>query len=360
MGRYEVIQTDDNQYYFKNSRLLLLRSALTRDIEYDSVLVQLKMMSHYQKMISSITVEIICFDLEGNLLERKEYQYLDLAARNKDVFADRVPVYLSDNKTRKYLVVLKKIIFEGDILKVIDNGKCYMIPSHAFPVEGNLKDQFIRNVKTSGRNVKAQYLPERFDDFWKCSCGYINSVDDETCSGCGCEIKVLESNLDIDKLNADLETFRIEEEEKTIKQKEARSKTIKRAIAITIAIIFVTIGVNFYNKNIAPDINYQKAQKAYQDGEYENAIVLLEKLGEYKEAPELLKSSKYDLANSYFEEEKYNEAEEAFEELGDYEDSRSRKKEAERAIAYEEAVEKFNEGKYRVNHFSCGIGHATL
>ncbi|MDO5139678.1 MAG: hypothetical protein Q4D71_14610 [Oscillospiraceae bacterium] len=90
MGRYEVIQIDDNQYFFKNSRLLLLRSALTRDIEYDSVLVQLKMMSHYQKIISSITVEIICFDLEGNLLEKKEYQYLDLAIRNKEVFADRI------------------------------------------------------------------------------------------------------------------------------------------------------------------------------------------------------------------------------------------------------------------------------
>ena len=346
MGRYEVIQIDDNQYFFKNSRLLLLRSALTRDIEYDSVLVQLKMMSHYQKMISSITVEIICFDLEGNLLEKKEYQYLDLAIRNKDVFADRIPVYLGNNKTRKYLVVLKKIIFEGGAIKVIDNGNCHLIPSHAFPFEGNLKDQFIRNIKASGGNAKTQYLPERFDVFWKCSCGYINSIDNEACSNCGCEIKVLESNLDIDKLNADLETFRIEEEEKEIQQKKARAKTIKRAIAITIAIIIAAIGLNFYNNIIAPDINYQKAQKAYQDGEYDNAIVLLEKLGEYKEAPELLKRTKYDLANRYFEEEKYKKAEEGFEELGYYEDSRSRKIEAERAIAYEEAVEKFNEGNY--------------
>ena len=81
---------------------------------------------------------------------------------------------------------------------------------------------------------------------------------------------------------------------------------------------------------------YKKAMAHYDAGEYEKAIELFTKLGDYENSAEMLKDSKYLLAIKYYEAKDFENAKALFDELSDYKDSPEQLKNTKRAIMFEE------------------------
>ncbi|SEM23014.1 Tetratricopeptide repeat-containing protein [Butyrivibrio sp. ob235] len=112
--------------------------------------------------------------------------------------------------------------------------------------------------------------------------------------------KVYEGKNKISKAKADEADRKLEEQrqnelaEIARKKREYAEKQRKKIIAITstvavavVAIIIVAVSVTYSKKND----NYQKAVSYFNNGEYENAIEIFEKLGGYKDSVDYLSSA---------------------------------------------------------------------
>ena len=89
-------------------------------------------------------------------------------------------------------------------------------------------------------------------------------------------------------------------------------------------------------------IDYKKATKLYNNGEWDEAIEIFESLGSYEDSKDMVNACNYEKATELYENKEYDEAIEIFESLGEYKDSADRIKE----YIYLNAVALMNEGKY--------------
>ena len=89
-------------------------------------------------------------------------------------------------------------------------------------------------------------------------------------------------------------------------------------------------------------IDYKKATKLYNNGEWNEAIEIFESLGSYEDSKDMVNACNYEKATELYENKEYDEAIEIFESLGEYKDSADRIKE----YIYLNAVALMNEGKY--------------
>ncbi len=147
---------------------------------------------------------------------------------------------------------------------------------------------------------------------------------------------------------------RIEE----IKAEQVRRKKddIKFAISAGSICVIIFVVIILYAHLIEPAVNYKKAIELMEGQKYEEAQAEFEKLGNYKDAEELFKEAKYNIATELKNQKDYDEAIEIFEELEDYKDTEDILKEAKynKAILlkeekkYNEAIEIFQElGNYK-------------
>lgn len=346
MGRYEVLFTDSKSYCVSGTDLLLSKSALTKDNERDAILVQLKFKSFYQKRIASLYIVITGINLEGRVIEEKPFQYIDVDAGKNEEFGDRTPVYMDDSTVRKFFVHVKKIVFDDGSVETVDSGDCIMIPENTFPLEGDLKEQYVRTVRTAGGSPKAVSTPVKIERFWRCSCGKVNILDDNSCSSCGSSAESVFRNLDENKLSIDLIEFKKREEAEAEEKKKKQASFIKKAAVVCAAIAAVAVLIITYKKVISPALSYSQAEKYYENGDYEKAIAEMSALGEYKDASEQIKKYKYDQAADLYEKGDHNKAKQVFKELGEYSDSKTRYKEIVKEDEYDNAVADMGKGNY--------------
>ena len=148
----------------------------------------------------------------------------------------------------------------------------------------------------------------------KCpECGKMISDKSENCIGCGYPV------------NGNSKT---EEEKKVKKEKPERKPINKRfvkTIAIAVPVIAVIVAAIIFLNSSA--FKYILAQNAEKKNNYDKAIELYSKLGNYKDSPirleENQKIKKYNDATNLKAEKKYDEAIAIFEDLSEYNDSTS-------------------------------------
>ncbi|MBR5616776.1 MAG: protein kinase [Oscillospiraceae bacterium] len=165
---------------------------------------------------------------------------------------------------------------------------------------------------------------------------------------------------------------KLKEAEECRKQEEAiRAKRNKKiatvvfsSIAVCVAIIFLWTSVLF------PMIRYNKAEKLFESGSYDEAITIFTELGDYRDAAQRIPEVKYAKADTLLEGGFFDQAIEAFGALGNYEDSPDRVKEAKYAKAgalaeqgsYREAAVIYNVlGSYKDSpdrYFECVLKYA--
>ena len=132
---------------------------------------------------------------------------------------------------------------------------------------------------------------------------------------------------------------KIKQREEISKKRKTRFIKIASPIvaAIVIALIFLTVYL------FVPLTKYNKAEKAYKNGNYDTAIALYDDLyrnhHDFKNAASKIKSTKYKKADMLVKAGKYCEAQEIFESLGNYKNSADR-------LNLTKASECFSNGDY--------------
>lgn len=346
MGRYEVLITDDTCRCFDGASILLIKSALTKDNLKESILIQLKLESFYEKNVVSLFLAITGMDLEGNVIEEKLFQYSDLNVGKYEEFGDRIPIYMDHSNIRKYSICVRKILFQDGSSEMVNTGMCMEVPEIPFPYEEELKEQYIRTVKAKGGTPKVVCTPLMTGRFWRCSCGMVNAEEENECRLCKCKVSSIFDNLEKGTLSNELEEYKRNTAEAEEKRKKKQVSAIKKA-AVVFAAAAVVVVIALICKNvISPALTYNKAERYYKNGDYEKAIAEMLSIIDYKDAPEQIRKYKYDQASEMYEEGEHDKAKKIFNDIRGYADSKERYESIVKEDAYDRAVKQMNDKNY--------------
>ncbi len=215
--RYTQLFALSKDLYIDGSPVVISAGALLKDNDKDSVLVQLKIKNICRKVIKAVTVKIIPMDSAGrDLGEKIEHKFLDISAKRNDEFAQKEPVYLSDNSTRAFSVYVSEVIFDDNSIWSCEDSGWETLPDE----EIRFADSELLKQYKMTYGAYAGKQPVYMNSIWKCTCGYINSSDEEKCQNCSIEIGKLKG-FDMEQLKADC-SARLEKEE--LARQEAKKK----------------------------------------------------------------------------------------------------------------------------------------
>ena len=94
----------------------ILESRLCREPETMRIALFLMLQNISGKEISSVTVDICCFDDRVRLLLTKPFTYTDLSVKDGAHFGLDVPIYLSSMRTDSVTVTLRKVVYRDQTL----------------------------------------------------------------------------------------------------------------------------------------------------------------------------------------------------------------------------------------------------
>ena len=297
--RFEKLFTLPDNLYSEQAPIIITAGSLLKDTETGKIIAQLKFHSIYNKKIKALRISVSAYDVSGNELEGvDDYQYLDLEIHNGQEFGSNKAIVLPNEFTRSFaikniFVVLADGISIGVNLPLSPLPKSQTLQQKLNDLE--LVKQYQIETKTNGIMV-----PICKDNIWYCPCGEWNNS--KTCTKCHSDKETIfhEYNVSLllEKKNVRLEKEK-EEQEKQLKLTEAarlealekerankvaiKKKVTKFSIFLVISII-VIVSLLFAVNIVKNIITYNDALQLKNDGKYDEACVLFEKLDEYKDS----------------------------------------------------------------------------
>lgn len=304
--RYERIILSESRFWNVKSPVMLLKWALLKDNQNKHNVLQLKLLNYSEKDILAVSVDINCYDLNKELVEVISYDYLDLNILPNQIFGDREAIDVESRTAREFQFIIKKVFYSDksnfDVnAKLIDMGS-----NKSLNVFGKYQEIFSEEYCKICQELKPYCAPEFNEAYWTCSCGRINPYTEKGCIECGIEKVTLEKLSNMDYLKSQYESQqkkleeqrraeqeRIEEQkrlalEERAKQKEIKRKKLKKLknkLIVAACICVVCIGFYiWYAKIIEPKNKYSAAIEKMEKGNYEEAELDFQDLGNYNDS----------------------------------------------------------------------------
>ncbi len=351
MERYSIINSNSQKEWLAGCPVKVEKYNILMDNLAKQNVVQIKFFALGNKRIKSIWVDILCYDDKSEYITGvSDVLYTNLETTMKRSFGDEQPVPIESKKISGIKVIIKKVDFVDGSIWNNDNSDIGIIPPEQADAKiffGKLYDQFfIETKKVRASNIKVLNVT---DNFWQCTCGQTNSVNDENCVACGANIFRLaqisdkayleeEKNIRMEKerkereqqakIQAENERLAAEKaereriraaklaEERRIAA-EKRKKIIIRTVGI-VAVLFISfVCVN----NIIKFFMYNGAIKAMESAKYDKAIETFVKLDSFKDSTDKILEAKYLKGELFIKNGEWDQAINIFTELGDYNDS---------------------------------------
>lgn len=369
MDRYSVLKSGEQREWLAGCTVKVEKYNILLDNQTGQNVIQIKYRALGDKKVKSFWVDVYCYDDAMDLITTvSDAAYISVNASKGESFGDRQPISVNANSIGNIKVAVKKIVFADESVWRNDNGDIGIIlPEQPYAREfyGELFNQF--SIETN--NVKARYekVLALGENYWQCTCGQGNSKNDENCILCGADVNELAKISDVDylreqnsiriekektvreriaKVRAENERLaaekaekeRIAAEERAEKERIAAAKAAKKRkrIIITALVSVVTIcavvaGIN----KLKHVILYNKAVKAFENAQYDEAFETFTELKDYKDSEDKAKEAeaekKYVNAKSLVEKgdiESLNKAANIYSEINTYKDSRQQMQEA--------------------------------
>ncbi len=354
----EILFESNEILYHVDSKLLIEKILLKKDKSYERLYVNSIIRNLNEKMIKAVMVEYRCYDIWGKLLDVNiDYQYLDLKAKTNNQFGEKIDVEIEETSTRKVELCIKKVLLEDS---VIETSNDYITFPKLQALTEVLDDNELVEQYQRETTEKAKYVLASNDDYWRCSCGTYNKVDDEKCVGCEISKEVLNEKLDVDLLTTNLAVYKEqkrlqeeelkaqkleqqrqeeeqqkalqEENEKRIEQveNEKKKKKKRKKIIITLIVLLLlgsigtAVGVFFG----IPYMDYRTACALLEQGKYNEAHDLFVELEDFLDSKEMVKETWYQKGLYMMDAKAYSGAIGLFEAIGDYKKSEEKLKEA--------------------------------
>ncbi|MCU6733443.1 tetratricopeptide repeat protein [Diplocloster agilis] len=341
--RFQCIKIYGEQQGCRNCPVLLQKSGLLFDSVKSLNVLQFKFINLQHKNIEALNIKIQCFDLDQNPLGGHVlFQYRDLNIGKNESFGEQTPIYLSQNDARKFNIYVKKVYFDDDSYWEGDALLRSLSPQTDLEEFGELKQQFLIELKKVWSKTEGNIYPEELEDFWYCTCGAVNLKSQSECIACDISKDKLFSLSDFGYL---LERKKEREEQEALtvqKKKRVRRKRRIALISCAGAIAALCAGIFLYIEIIRPNNLYQQANIDLENGNYVDARNIYIELGEYKDSGNKQVEARYLEAEKSLELKRFDEAEKIYEELNNYKDSQTKKLEC----IYQKADELLENEKY--------------
>ena len=320
MGRFNIVFDMGKPLYAKDTKIIIERAVLTKDNDTGKVFAQIKMSNLLSKTLIAVKVSLTGYDVSGEKLEEKEFSYLDLTAKQGEEFGQKTPVDFQNSTVRSFNVKITETVYSDGSKFAGQEEKYYPVPEPE-SLKEKLTVSEIEQYKQDNVQL-AKYAIKEFSDLWICTCGEMNTIDNDTCYSCGAARENLKRTLDKDLLDEeikegsykkatdtyqpgnrfDIETAirrlktiegykdskeliaRYEAEIAAIDKKTVdEAKARKRIIGIFSGIAALCVmGALIFNFVIIPNKKLNNAEKLINEGEYEEAYVILDELGKRK------------------------------------------------------------------------------
>jgi len=355
MERYSTLYRIPESQYTPGCPVCIAAGALLKDNQTGDILAQLKFKNISSRVIAGLVVAVDAADMGGSPLDGvPEYSYLDLNVTRDEEFGQKKAILLPDSNTRRFTARCKKIFFtDGGVWEAPADAVWapFGIPDLLDSALGQeLAEQYRRDTAPS-----AKYVPTIHLDLWSCTCGAINRAEELACHACKLKLVEQTAAMDKDALASGKAAYDSAEAEKEAALKEADAKQRKKnarvlgCIAVT-AVVCVAAFL-LVTRVVMPANAYKAAEALLAAGDFDEAIIAFESLGDYKDATGRVLEAKYGKADMLFAEEKYDDAVSLFVGLKGYKDSSGRVLESQYAIAdslyengkHEEAQKRFLE-----------------
>ena len=319
--RLEVLMKNTQAHYSKGSPIILEAHALYLDKATNNCIAQLKWRSIDSHPIKAVMIEIAGFDAFDQALEPFSYQYDRLQVTQGKTFGEKTPITIPSNTVVRFNIAVKAVSFvEGKMWEGNDLLSALPEPKKA-EMRADLYEQYKRDLRKSGCESAAKYEPQQFDGLWRCGCGSWQFVGNK-CLNCGASWDSLQDTADESILETHLEEFekeqirlhKLAEEERLAKEaaeaerqkalmkqraaeeEAARIEAAKKKKKTIIASITGTLLVVLfacYMLILKPMLEYNSATDLLKLGQYDEATIAFEKLGDYSNSATQAKESQY-------------------------------------------------------------------
>ncbi len=354
--KYYKLQEIEIDTFELDAPVEIEKGVLLLDKTSKNVFLQLKLnlLKTDTSLFSSVSVNIDCMDDAMEIIgaiSPYTFTYRDIFLNISKSFGEDNPILL-EPRVRRVKVGINRVVFT-DASTWQPTTNMFTPPKQELinSLKPELVKQFQRDIRnfSPAEKEKYEFIPERLEDYWLCTCGRPNSNDANICSRCSLsKEKVfyisaysLQKNLDEHK-----ESVRLEEEKARIASEKAKRQAIEKAkreeeekarllaeekvrlqkanrkrslttisVVIVVGLIFVSIFV------ISPSIKYSRASNYFAENDYDNALQLFSSLGGYKNSEDMVTEIHYQNASDLLAKGNYDDAITILTRLVDYKDS---------------------------------------
>ena len=296
-----------------------------KDNQTGKIIAQVKFKNISTKAIHALTVKIHAKDVQGADVEGVEsFQYLDLNVRRDEEFGAKTPVPLPNMVARSFSCKCVSAVFsDGTVWECEDDAVWTVLPAPVLlknEIGAGLAEQYKRDT-----NSKAEFKVIDHADLWSCSCGAINSMNEEHCHACRTQKTALLAALNVEALRANKKKYDDAVAAKQAELAEAERVRIAKnkkygiiaisAVAILIALVLII------TKVVIPAVDYKNANALLNQGEFIAAEEAFGALGDYKDSQTMVLECQYQQALYQIKNGNYDDAYKALRGLADYKDS---------------------------------------
>ncbi|MCD7828319.1 MAG: hypothetical protein LUG85_07280 [Clostridiales bacterium] len=188
--------------------------------------IQLKLRNRAEKHIKSVYMEIDCFDdTKDKLGTLNDIVYLDANAAQGEAFGSRQAINTDFSVISNINIKITKVAFCDETVWRNDNG-AYLIefpqPTEAGGYFGALYSQYKREAEKI--NACSSYAYDEKENFWQCSCGQNNDLNNKSCFVCNTERSKLQTISDLQYLSEENKKYLIAQEQERQRLEAQRKK----------------------------------------------------------------------------------------------------------------------------------------
>ena len=235
----------DIDCWCKTSPVLIKRWAFS--ISNAAYFIVLDFINLSKYVITDLYIKIDCKQSDGQYLGSINFSYNNLHAESNGSFGNKTPINIANRLVKIMEFTVTKIVFEDGHEW---NNDIELKEMHFNPEEitfiGDLYDQWKREFSS-----KAVYKPVVKEDYWYCTCGQFNIIEQNNCCACGANRQKQLEYMNEASLRKRLEKFELEQEflkaerekKKALEEEMAkkRSDTIFKIFIVFICILILMV-----------------------------------------------------------------------------------------------------------------------
>lgn len=336
-----AINGDDMEYFKKlqcykpktgiiDAPISIEEIALLQNSVDKNIFGRVKFINRSLQEIIAIFIDIEARNIADEIIpvEKERFIYQDMQIEPGELYGNKIPIHLPED-TRIFKVRLEKVVFaNGDIWNCSSELECECIPQQEIDIPEEIVDRIQNELMPHFEHMEyIHYYYEAGENFWECTCGKVNGINNEKCTFCGNKKQSQEEYLSQEKLvplivrkkqekqvEEEKLAREVAEKEKLQKEAEKEESEHKRKIleqqnieaviqqrkekkqllliaCILGVIVIGVVGYIHYNKQRKIERVYQEATLALEKGNYEEAVKKFIKISDYNDSKKKLEES---------------------------------------------------------------------